>query len=315
MLLSTPLLAIYGAAPFYIFKILSLKNSIFLLLSITISVLFFWVKNYILIYKLKLKTIFVYLISYFLAFFTKYIFLIIGAPLLAFRDEMSPYIIYPTIITIALNTLVIYILFNLKIEHEKKRIDEKNAALLVQNLTAEKQLLKQQLQPHFLFNALSVLKSLIHIDISSAENYVIQLSDFLRYSIDAHNTEKVFVKDEMKFVNDYLALQKIRFENSFSVEINLSAAILEKYIPVFAIQTGIENAFKHNMFTEQKPLKIVISNFENQIKVCNNLSPKNTNNHSGIGLNNLKKRYSLMGNDKCTVFKNDEQFCLHLPIL
>ena len=210
-LLSTPLLAIYGVVPFYIFDILSLENSFYLLIGITLSVFAFWIKNYILIYVFKLKQVFVYFISYCLAFLSKFVFAIIGAPLFAFREEISPYVVYPAIVTIALNTLVIYILFNLKKQKEKKETDQKNSELLVQNLTAEKQSLKQQLQPHFLFNALSVLKSLINEDANAAEQYVVQLSEFLRYSVDEHNTEKVLIKDEMQFVNNYLALQKIRF--------------------------------------------------------------------------------------------------------
>lgn len=313
-LLSTPLLAVYGVAPFYIFEILSLNNSFYLLLGIYLSVIFFWIKNYLLIYVFKLKKILVYCLSYFLAFFSKFIFLLLGAPLFAFKEELSPYVVYPAIVTIALNTLVIYILFNLKKENEKKETDKKNSELLVQNLTAEKQSLKQQLQPHFLFNALSVLKSLINEDANAAEKYVVQLSEFLRYSVDEHYTEKVLIKDEMQFVNNYLALQKIRFENSFSFKSDVPKYILEKYIPVFAVQIGIENAFKHNTFTEENPLQLSIEFKDDCLIVCNNLANANSENRVGSGLINLKKRYQLLGEKNCITLQQNEQFCLQLPI-
>ena len=90
---------------------------------------------------------------------------------------------------------------------------------------------------------------------------------------------------------------------------------MEKYIPVFAIQIGIENAFKHNSFTEENPLQLSIEFKDDCLIVCNNLTNTNSNNRVGSGLMNLNKRYQLLGEENCVTSQDNEQFCLQLPIL
>ena len=315
-LISSPLLALFGICPFFIFDILDVKHSVFLLFGVFLSVLFYWVTNYLIIYKYNLRNkLVVVLLSFFLAFLSKVIFLFIGAPLLAFKATIAPFMIYPAVVTVALNSFVLFIVYYLKRENEISKADKLIANLNLENITAQKQTLIRQLQPHFLFNSLSVLKSLIHENSEKAENYTLRLSNFLRYSVDSTQKDTVTIKEELAFASNFIALQKLRFEEAFSVEINIPENILDAKIPTFSIQTGIENALKHNRFTQHEPLNITI-NYEKQcLIISNSVQLLESTHKNGIGLFNLKKRYELMGVSGFRIIQTEGLFCLYLPII
>ena len=182
-------------------------------------------------------------------------------------------------------------------------------------MEAQKQVLMQQLNPHFLFNALSVLKSLIKEDADVAEDYSIKLSDFLRYSVESHKTELVRLSDELKFVKDYIELQKVRFENAFNFTLHIPNDKLNDKIPVFALQTLIENAFKHNYFTEKKPLNIHISYENEKIVVSNNKLLNKMAEKTETGLTNLNRRYELITGKVIEVIETEEAFCVKIPLI
>ena len=212
-LISSPLLALYGVAPLYIFGVLSLENSAILFFGFFITVLIFWLINSSLFFKLNIKTSwYTYLLSFVLVFLTIIIRIPFADSVITFKSSLEQYIIYPIISTIALNTIILIIINSIVKEREKQKSDKIISDLNFQKLEAEKLVLIRQLQPHFLFNALSTLKSLISEDPELAEDYSIKLSDFLRYSVESQNSETVSIASEMKFVNDYVALQKIRFD-------------------------------------------------------------------------------------------------------
>jgi len=131
------------------------------------------------------------------------------------------------------------------------------------------------------------------------EEYLVKLSDFLRFTISAHENATILLSDEVKFTSDYVDLQKIRFSGSFFCQISIPDSSKREYkIPVYALQTLVENAIKHNAFTEKRPLKLSISFHNGFLIVSNNKIPKPTSvTGNGVGLKNLEKRYSLMTND------------------
>jgi two-component system, LytTR family, sensor kinase len=104
--------------------------------------------------------------------------------------------------------------------------------LKLANLEAQKQTLMQQLQPHFLFNALNTLKSLISASPNDAEDYTMKLSDFLRYSIQAKNNDVISLEDELQFTHDYVNLQKVRFGSALRVQIEIESELMQKKVPV-----------------------------------------------------------------------------------
>jgi len=199
---------------------------------------------------------------------------------------------------------------------KKQQIEEEVKELRLANLEAQKQMLLQQLQPHFLFNSLSALKSLIKENADKAESYTVQLSDFLRYSVQHHESDIVTLEEELKFTTNYIELQKVRFEESiqYAIEPILPEQAIMK-IPIFALQTLVENAIKHNAFTNHKPLYIDITFKENTIKVCNNKLAKSFISSSGIGLLNLKKRYALFSGKTITVNETTDSFCVSIKLL
>jgi LytS/YehU family sensor histidine kinase len=194
--------------------------------------------------------------------------------------------------------------------HMEKELGE----LKLQHSEAQIKNLLQQLQPHFLFNTLSILKSLIAENPSEAESYTVKLSEFLRYSVQSSDRQLVELKEEFSFVQDFLALQEKRFGKSLDYRIDLPANTMEAKVPVFALQTLVENAMKHNRFTERNPLLIEIK-FENgRIRVSNNKLPKALKRPSGTGLANLNQRYRLAFNQSLEIIETDQDFTVFLEL-
>lgn len=190
----------------------------------------------------------------------------------------------PFVPAIGINTLILILSKSIILQFQKESAELEVKQLKVNNLEAQKMILLQQLQPHFLFNALSTLKSLISENPRNAEDYTVRLSDFLRYSVQAKNNEVVSLSDELTFTKNYIELQKVRFEESFKCRIEISEQYLNQKIPVYALQTLVENALKHNAFSDKKPLFIEVLIEKNQVKVSNNLLPKTLQIESGTGL-------------------------------
>jgi len=200
----------------------------------------------------------------------------------------------------------------------KSRNELEISELKVANFETANQLLRQQIQPHFLFNALNVLKSLIRKYPVTAEEYLVRLSDFLRASITLNNTDTATLSQELKLCEDYMEMQKIRFGNSIDYKVLIPAddPNREKYLPFFSLQSLLENAIKHNQLTEEKPLVIRVKRDGDQIIVENNLQPRKlVENSTGNGLHNLKERYRILSGDDIDIRITDETFSVALKLL
>lgn len=315
--ITSPLLAIYGVAPLYIFEKLNLHDTLIVILGLAINVLLFWAINIFInqIFKKNNKKI-VYLLSFILVFLTFIPKAFVKSPL-PFVNVIDKYLIYPAIFTLAINTIIWIIINSVVTKIKNQQVQEEVKELRFANLTAQKQVLIQQLQPHFLFNALSVLKSLIKEDADKAEEYAIKLSNFLRYSVQAHNNDLVTLEQELKFTIDYIELQKVRFENSFTCTINsdIDKTVLQKKVPIYALQTLVENAIKHNGFTNKKILQVFIQISKTSIEVINNKIPKSTLEATGTGLQNLNQRYQLFSSNKIKIVNTDTEFKVTINLL
>ena len=156
--------------------------------------------------------------------------------------------------------------------------------------------LKSQLNPHFLFNSLNVLSSLIKKDSDKAQNFVDEFSSVYRYTLEVIEKPVVELREELDFAKSYLFLQKIRFDNAVDMQINVNASKLNYLVPPLAVQTLLENTFKHNRASADNPLNIRIYDEDNFLFFVNNLQPKiKVSDSKGVGLSNLKKRYELLG--------------------
>lgn len=324
-IISSPIIALYGITPFYVFnKTLSL----FLLIAgfiMLLNVLIFWVINILIIRYLgeeeKWKR---YIFSY--AFVVSFHLLLItlrevlpkpsfvSEGELSFRRDIL--ILYPFVSLLAINAIILIICNSILATQKNKSAEIEIQKLKVSHLEAQKQVLLQQLQPHFLFNTLSALKSLIKENPDEAENYSIKLSEFLRYSIQVHKNDLVSVEEELKFTNDYIDLQKVRFESSVIFDVNVPPDIYEMKIPAYALQTLVENAIKHNAFTEKRPLYIKIDyTGDNAIVVSNNKMLAKVVETTGTGLKNLRQRYRIIANKEIEITDTEDKFSAKVYLL
>jgi len=182
---------------------------------------------------------------------------------------------------------------------------------------AELQLIKSQVNPHFLFNNLNVLSALIMKDNKEANRFIEEFSKVYRYILSNHEKELVELKTELDFIQPYIFLLEKRFAEGLVIKVNIAESYKDQYIIPASLQMLIENAIKHNVVSRNKPLLIdVHSNGNNTIVVSNNLQAKQTvENSTGIGLQNIIKRYRLVSNKAVTIIKDENNFTVALPLL
>jgi two-component system, LytTR family, sensor kinase len=231
------------------------------------------------------------------------------------RNSLFSYLIL-VFLVFSINTIVL-IFHGIVRMHEKETIIlSENIQLKIKNIEATNQKLKQQLHPHFLFNSLNVLKTLIKKQPDNAEAYLKRLSDFLRASVSLDNVNTVKFEEELKLCMDYLEMQKIRFGNAIQFEISIPEEAKAGFVPTFSIQLLLENAIKHNAFTIESPLLIKLVYNNNWITVSNNIQSKNTDEDSpGLGLSNLSERYKIISGDEVNIQSTESNFSVSIKIL
>jgi two-component system LytT family sensor kinase len=235
------------------------------------------------------------------------------------RNELSklgPWLYVFLFLLSAIAYTVVYFLHNFIILQDSKvKVDLENSELRTRNAETANQLLRQQIQPHFLFNALNVLKSLIRKYPDTAEEYLISLSDFLRASVNQNKKVLVPLDEELKICKDYMEMQKIRFGEALIYKVNMEDN-LHGYLPVFSLQPLLENAIKHNELTNLSPLEIHISRVGDWVEVKNNIKPKRSlGDSTGNGLSNLAERYRLLSGDSIKIDDTKECFRVRIKIL
>lgn len=199
-------------------------------------------------------------------------------------------------------------------ELQKQKITEQK--IIADTASAKFTALKNQLDPHFLFNSLNVLTSLIEENPRMAQKFTTSLSKVYRYVLEQKNKELITVDEELKFARTYMTLVKLRFEDSIIFNIPERASNPEAKVVPLSLQILLENTVKHNVVTSDKPLHIKIYEHENCLVVENNLQPKNViKQSSGVGLSNVKQRYALLTKREFTVYKTNQTFIAKLPIL
>ncbi len=230
-------------------------------------------------------------------------------------NSLFPYL-FIVFLVFSINTIVLIFHGVVHMEQKKSIIEAENIQLKIKNMEAANQKLKQQLQPHFLFNSLNVLKTLIRKQPDNAEAYLKRLADILRASVSLDNVNTVKFEEELKLSMDYLEMQKIRFGNAIQFSINIPEETKTGVVPTFSIQLLLENAIKHNAFTIESPLLIRLFYHEGWITVSNNIQNKNTDeDSSGLGLLNLSERYKIISGDEINIQSNVTDFSVSIKIL
>lgn len=233
--------------------------------------------------------------------------------------KMPTAAVHPYIVAMANNLLMLLVIHLFSTREKATKLLVDNAELQVTNIKIMQHQLQQQLQPHFLFNALYNLQLLIDDAPERAKDYVSKLSSFLRASVDYGKLETVVTEGEIEFFRNYMDLQAMRFGKKIAYEIDLPEIIHQQTkIPVFSLQILAENAVKHNTFSSSQPLLIKITHLNNQqLKFSNVKSKKYRTDQprTGTGLNNLRQRYELLGLTGFDVQETETDFSVTLPLL
>jgi two-component system LytT family sensor kinase len=182
--------------------------------------------------------------------------------------------------------------------------------------TAKFESLKSQLDPHFLFNSLNVLTSLIGENPYKAEKFTTQLSKVYRYVLEQRNKDLIPVLEEIKFANTYMELLGMRFEDAVKFEIPSSITNKNLKIVPLSLQLLLENAVKHNVVSSSKPLTIRIYEQDNYLIIENNINPKQAiGQGTKVGLRNIADRYGLITDKNVIIENNNKIFKVSLPLL
>ncbi|RRQ48142.1 histidine kinase [Maribacter algicola] len=229
-----------------------------------------------------------------------------------FKNENYGTYIYTLLIAILVSSILHAFYFYKALQDSKV----KEQKVIAGTASAKFDALKNQLDPHFLFNSLNVLTSLIEEDPNQAQKFTTSLSKVYRYVLEQKNKDLVSVDEELQFANTYVKLLKMRFEDSIILDIPENATNPEAKIVPLSLQLLLENAVKHNIVNSAKPLYIKIFEEDGNLKVTNNLQEKQVvKKSSGVGLQNIQQRYELLSNRKMEIHKTDGNFTVELPML
>lgn len=188
--------------------------------------------------------------------------------------------------------------------------------LIATSANAQFETLKNQLDPHFLFNSLNVLSALIDENPNQAQRFTSSMSKIYRYVLDEKDKELVTVEEELDFAKTYCELLKTRFEDSVNFEIVVEEKVKSMFVVPLSLQLLLENAIKHNYATSGKPLNIKIFSDNGFLCIENNLQPREmVKEREGIGLSNIVQRYALITDRNVFIEKSEQHFKVKVPIL
>lgn len=176
--------------------------------------------------------------------------------------------------------------------------------------------LKSQLSPHFLFNSLNTISSLIHQDKDSCEQFIRRLATTYHYILRTHKKQLVSIIEEIEFARSYYYLLQVRYQDGLKLDINIPDQLAELKIPPMTVQILVENAIKHNVFSTDNPLNIYIGVIDNtHLRVINNKTSRPSNvNSTRIGLNNIKKRIAFF-TEKQVQINSETNFEVKIPLI
>lgn len=264
-------------------------------------------------WKIYLQFIIVISVSILLSYFwVKIIQKIIGANdnIILHRPTQIALLTGMLIIVIHLLVNIISSLLKEWIDN-RKEIDELQQAKLLNDYNS----LKDRLNPHFLFNNLSVLKSLIQYSPKSAAIFTQNFTNVYRYVLSSQELKTVLLHEELKFLESYIALHKERIGEGLMINLNIDDALLQKSIPPMSLQLLVENAIKHNIANKLHPLKIEIYSEKGALIIKNNLNIKESTYSTKTGLQSLTHQYQLIADLEVGIIQTEEYFMVELPLI
>lgn len=230
------------------------------------------------------------------------------------HDSIKIQILFSAFIALTIDLLFISVYYARFLTTYWQKAIEQYEELKRDNLLARYESLKSQVNPHFLFNTLNTLSGLVEKTPDKAPEFIGKLSDIYRYVLDQSKLELVSLDEELKFTKDYFYLSKIRHGEGLSLQIETSG--MKMMIPPMCIQLLVENAIKHNIVSDDKPLYIKIYVENDHLVVENNLQKKRSlTREKPLGLDNLKQRYSFFTHQPVDIEESETCFKVKLPLL
>ena len=215
------------------------------------------------------------------------------------------------------SAIVLGSIFIMRLIYQKQTFELENEKLRIESLQSQFESLKNQVSPHFLFNSLTALKTLIRESPQLAGQYVDHLSQVLRYTLQGNDKQLVTLREEMEFAESYLFLIKMRYDTNLIIHTEINEEQMRLMLPPLTIQTLLENAVKHNEISKRNPLSIhIVSSGTETLTVTNRIQKKlSPEQGTGIGLTNLSKQFQLLGDRALQVSSENNEFRIDIPLI
>ncbi|RZJ67464.1 MAG: sensor histidine kinase [Flavobacterium sp.] len=216
---------------------------------------------------------------------------------------------------VAFSGVIYFIEYYFSILFERQTATLEIEQLKKEKLEAQLDSLRQQISPHFLFNSLSTLQTIVPD--AASRNYILQLSNVYRYLLAFNDNHLATLREELEFMNSYVYILKERFEDAFDVDISIDANLLGKKMPPLALQLLVENAIKHNVVSMEEPLHVKITNSGHGfLTVSNRILPRlSAEPSTGKGLENIETRYRLLSGKSIEIDDKSGYFTVRIPLL
>lgn len=204
---------------------------------------------------------------------------------------------------------------NVSLQAEKKELQLEAERQKRANLVSQFETLKNQVNPHFLFNSLNVLLDLVHDDPDLAEDFIVKLTKVYRYVLDLKDQDTVELADELNFIKSYIFLHQIRFGNRLQLYVQVPEGDQYRRVPPLSLQLLVENAIKHNVIGKERSLTIELWTEDGWFHVRNNYQPRQEVHSTGIGHKNLLRRYQHLGAEAPKFSVQGEHYVARIPLL
>ncbi len=243
---------------------------------------------------------------------------IFGLAWIRFSEENFSWFVLNKFILLSIFAVIVFTLvYEILYLSKERELDTRIVSQLDHELTRVEMIaLRNELDPHFIYNSLNTLSHFIATDPQKAECYNQKLAHLYQYFLKQSNKELVVAKQELAFIREYFQLLQMVYENRMHLAVDVPEHQLHNVLLIpCSLQLLVENAIKHNQFTSEQPLRICISINNDHIVVRNTRNGKRTNASTRIGLKNLDAQYRIIARKKVLIEKTDEQFIVKLPLI
>lgn len=315
-LTTSPLIAMLLVTPVYLVRNVNISHMWLAFPGASVGIFITWLFHILLIGRTRLHKTRFFISTFFMISITTITYFVSRRYNLNIFISETSFFLYRVVNIIAVNSMIYIISVVILLSRTKKKLDIENEHLKFANLQSRYELLVNQLNPHFLFNAIGTAKALIRKDPAIADEYLVKLSSFLRLGLENKRFDTITVAEELALCKDYISLQQMRFGSALQFDAQIDKKFSDYYVPYFAILILVENAVKHNAMTEEEPLRISVTNNDTMLQVTNNIQPRFLLDASSkTGLQNLKERYRLLYNEPITIDNDGETFSVSIKMI